>query len=143
MGFTLSRHGDKIRLTAPAGGSPPPALDQAIRNHKEELLNYLATLNCITREQHEALTPEQRQYWQPATGKKQTLTWEEAGRLIEEGTMVPEPGSLEHEADRLLLESSRRIAQAWPQGFDLDTDYQWRLMEQVSPPVLSFTQPTV
>ena len=126
MGFTLSRHGDKIRLTAPAGGSPPPDLDRAIRTHKEELLNYLASHEGITREQYEALTPEQRQYWQPATGKKQTLTWEESGRLIEEGTTFPELGSFEYETDRLLFESSRRLAQAWPKGFDLDDDLRWQ-----------------
>ncbi|MHB8160594.1 MAG: hypothetical protein ACYDGS_08965 [Thermoleophilia bacterium] len=32
----------------------------------------------------------------------------------------------QEEADRLLLESSRRIAQAWPQGFDLDDDLRWQ-----------------
>ena len=36
----------------------------------------------------------------------------------------------QEQADVMLLESSRRIAQAWPRGFNLDTDYQWRLMEQ-------------
>lgn len=35
----------------------------------------------------------------------------------------------QEQADGLLLESSRRLAQAWPQGFDLDDDPRWQQTE--------------
>ena len=107
----------------------PDDLRQAIREHKNELLDHLAAHERITPEEYEALTPEQKHFYQPATGKKQTLTWEEAGRLIEEGTTAPEPGTFEHEADILLLESTRRIAQAWPKGCLLDGP-EWERLEE-------------
>ena len=126
LNIQMERHGDKLRLITPAGYSPPDDLVAKLKSHKQELLNYLASQENITLEEYENLTPEQRQFYQPATGKKQTLTWEEAGRLIEEGTTYPEPGTFEHGADALLLESTRHIAQAWPHGFDLDDDLRWQ-----------------
>ncbi|MBE0430178.1 MAG: hypothetical protein IBX61_09985, partial [Thermoleophilia bacterium] len=60
LGFTLERHGDELHLRRPAGSSPPPELIAAIQSHKPELMDHLA----------EALTPEQRKFWQPATGAK-------------------------------------------------------------------------
>lgn len=54
------------------------------------------------------------------------------GLMTEIKTHKPELISLlrfQEEADVLLLESTRRIAQAWPRGFDLDTDPRWRQAE--------------
>ncbi|MBE0428395.1 MAG: hypothetical protein IBX61_00790 [Thermoleophilia bacterium] len=122
LGFTLERHGDELHLKRPAGSAPPPELITAIRFHKPELMDHLA----FTREQYEALTDEQRRYYQPGEGLPAALTGEVAGQLIEEGTMYPEPGSFEHDADVLLLASTTRIARAWPAGFDLGTDPRWQ-----------------
>ena len=33
------------------------------------------------------------------------------------------------EADALLIESSQRLAESWPPGFDLDSDPEWRHKE--------------
>ena len=130
LGFVLERQGDALNLTRPVGTTLPDNLRQATREYKQELLDHLAAHERITPEEYEALTPEQRQFYKPATGQKQTLTWEEAGRLIEEGTTAPEPGSFEAEATALLLESSRRLAPAWPKGCDLENDPCWQQAEK-------------
>ncbi|MHB1403871.1 MAG: hypothetical protein ACYCXE_05045 [Thermoleophilia bacterium] len=129
-GFQAERRGDKLRLIIPAGCPPPDDLIAKLKSHKEGLLDHLAAHERITPEEYEALTPEQKHFYQPATGRKQTLTWEEAGRLIEEGTTAPEPGSFEEEADALLLESSRRLARAWPKGCNLEDDPRWQQADQ-------------
>jgi len=142
LGIVLEPYNGKLRARGPIGVTMPPELAQEIRSHAKELLNYLKAKELsehfkhhgyITRKQYDTLEPSKQQYWQPATGKGQTLTWEKADKLFKEGAreagLLPEPGSVEYEADRLLLESTRRIAKAWPKGCDLDANPRWRQAE--------------
>ena len=85
--------------------------------------------------------------WQQVTGNYYELKLEDgslvlektdfsrdlpAGLITELKAHKPEILDLLHfqeKADTLLLESSRRIAQAWPSGFDLDIDRRWQQEE--------------
>ena len=56
-----------------------------------------------------------------------------AGLITELKTHKPKLLSLlrfQEQADSLLLESTRRIAESWTQGFDLDEDLRWQQSEK-------------
>ena len=86
--------------------------------------------------------------WEQVTGRYYELRLENGSLILEATDFSRElpPGLItelkdhkpelltllhfQEQADALLLESTRRIAQAWPRGYDLDVDWEWRKVDR-------------
>ena len=89
--------------------------------------------------------------WEQVTGRYYELRLENGSLILEATDFSRElpPGLItelkdhkpelltllhfQEQADALLLESTRRIAQAWPRGYALDGDWEWRTVDRDLP----------